>query len=118
MIALRAELKVVVCSQPVDFRCGINSLSALVAEALQTSPYCGDVFIFRSKRKDRLKLLAWDGSGMVLVSKWLEAEGGFTWPAVTAGKIEISPEQMAVLVAGLDWTRVTSIPVKRPTKVG
>ena len=117
MIALRAALKVVVCSQPVDFRCGINSLAALVAEALESNPYCGDVFIFRSKRKDRLKLLAWDGSGMVLVTKWLEA-GGFTWPPATAGKVEIGPEQMAVLVAGLDWTRVAGVPVKRPTKVG
>jgi transposase len=54
---------------------------------------------------------------MVLVTKWLEARG-FTWPPATAGKVEISPEQMAVLVAGLDWTRVVGVPVKRPTKVG
>jgi transposase len=117
MIALRAELKVVVCSQPIDFRRGINGLSALVAEALAEDPYCGNVFIFRSKRKDRLKLLAWDGSGMVLVSKWLES-GGFTWPPITAGKVEISPEQMAVFVAGLDWTRVACKAVRRPTKTG
>jgi len=117
MIALRAELKVVVCSQPIDFRRGINGLAALVAEALDSDPYCGDVFIFRSKRKDRLKLLAWDGSGMVLVSKWLES-GGFIWPPITAGKVEISPEQMTVLAAGLDWTRVAGTPVRRPTKVG
>lgn len=118
MIALRTELKVVVYSQPVDFRCGINSLSALVAEALGSNPYCGDVFIFRSKRKDRLKLLVWDGSGMVLATKWLEAEGGFTWPPIAAGRIAISPEQMAVLIAGLDWTKVAGMPVRRPTKAG
>jgi transposase len=69
MIALRADLKVVVASQPIDFRRGVNGLGALVAEALCADPYCGDVFIFRSKRKDRLKLLAWDGSGMVLAVK-------------------------------------------------
>jgi transposase len=41
-----------------------------------TYPHCGDVFVFRSKRSERIKLLAWDGSGMVLVTKWLE-EGRF-----------------------------------------
>ncbi len=117
MISLRADLKVVVASQPIDFRRGVHGLVALVAEALDSDPYCGDVFIFRSKRKDRLKLLAWDGSGMVLATKWLE-EGGFTWPPITAGRVEISPEQMAVLVAGLDWTKLAPAAVRRPTKVG
>lgn len=117
MIALRADLKVVVASQPIDFRRGVNGLVALVAEALCSDPYCGNVFIFRSKRKDRLKLLAWDGSGMVLATKWLES-GGFTWPPIAEGRVEISPEQMGLLVAGLDWTRVVSTPVRRPTKVG
>jgi len=117
MISLRADLKVVVASQPIDFRRGVHGLVALVAEALDSDPYCGDVFIFRSKRKDRLKLLAWDGSGMVLATKWLE-EGGFTWPPITAGKVEISPQEMAVLVAGLDWTKLARAPVRRPTKVG
>jgi transposase len=116
MIALRADLKVVVASQPIDFRRGVHGLVALVAEA-GSDPYGGDIFIFRSKRKDRLKLLAWDGSGMVLTTKWLE-ERGFTWPPVTGGRVEISAEQMAVLVAGLDWTKLAPAPVRRPTKVG
>lgn len=117
MMALRADLKVVVAAEPIDFRRGVNGLVALVAEALDADPYCGDVFIFRSKRKDRLKLLAWDGSGLVLATKWLE-NGGFTWPSIKAGKVEISSEQMAVLIAGMDWTRLVSAPARRPTKVG
>jgi transposase len=71
VIALRANLKVVLPTQPVDFRKSVHTLSALVSEALHANPYCGDVFVFRSKRMDRVKLLAWDGSGMVLVTKWL-----------------------------------------------
>jgi transposase len=117
MISPRADLKVVVASQPIDFRRGVNGLVALVAEAPGADPYGGTVFIFRSKRKDRLKLLTWDGSGIILATKWLEA-GGFTWPPITAGRVEISPEQMALLVAGLDWTRAVAAPVRRPTKVG
>lgn len=54
---------------------------------------------------------------MVLTTKWLE-DGGFTWPSITAGRVEISPEQMALLVAGLDWTAAVAKPVRRPTKVG
>ena len=50
MMALRADLKVVVASQPIDFRRGVNGLVALVAEALGADPYCGQVFVFRSKR--------------------------------------------------------------------
>ena len=117
MIALRPDLKVMLASQPVDFRKSVHTLSALVSEALRANPYCGDVFVFRSKRVDRVKLLAWDGSGMVLATKWLE-DGGFTWPPVTGGRVEISAEQMAVLVAGLDWTKLAPGPVRRPTKVG
>jgi transposase len=101
----------------VDFRKGLQGLSALVAEALAANPYCGDVFVFRNKRTDRLKLLAWDGSGMILATKWLE-DGRFTWPPIADGAVVITPAQMAMLVDGLDWTRVRPAPVRRPIKVG
>lgn len=117
MIALRADLKVVIASRPVDFRKGVQGLSSLVAEALAADPFCGDVFVFRSKRADRLKLLAWDGSGMILATKWLE-DGRFTWPPIADGAVVITPAQMAMLVDGLDWTRVRPMPVRRPMKVG
>ena len=73
------DLKVVLAAQPVDFRKSVHTLSALVSEALRANPYCGDVFVFRSKRMERVKLLAWDGSGIVLVTKWLH-QGRFTLP--------------------------------------
>jgi len=80
MIAIGEHVKILVASAPIDFRRGINGLVALVAEALKMDPYCGSIFVFRSKRRDRLKLIAWDGSGMILLTKWLE-NGGFAWPA-------------------------------------
>jgi transposase len=115
MIALRADLKVLVAAQPVDFRKSIHTLSALVAEALRANPYCGDVFVFRSKRSDRVKLLAWDGSGMVLVTKWLE-QGRFTWPAIRDGVVHLSATQLSMLLDGLDWTRVRPKAVKQPVR--
>jgi transposase len=57
MIALQADLKVVVASHRVDLRKSIYTLSALVSEALHTNPYCGDGFVFCSKRMDRVKLV-------------------------------------------------------------
>ena len=116
MIGLRGELKVLVASRPIDFRRGVHGLVALVAQALNSDPWCGDVFVFRSKRKDRIKLIAWDGSGMVLVTKWLE-DGAFVFPPVQDGAMVLTATQLSVLLAGLDWTRVPEKPVKRPSKV-
>jgi transposase len=62
---IRADLKAVLATRPVDFRKSVHTLSAVVSEALRANPYCGDVFVFRSKRMDRVKLLAWDGSGIL-----------------------------------------------------
>ena len=117
VIALRADLKVVLATQPVDFRKSVHTLSALVSEALHANPYCGEVFVFRSKRMDRVKLLAWDGSGMVLVTKWLH-QGRFTWPPIRDGVVHLSVTQLAMLLDGLEWTRVSPKPVKQPALVG
>jgi transposase len=102
VIALRSDLKVVLAAQPVDFRKSLHTLSALVSEALRANPYCGDVFVFRSKRMDRVKLLAWDGSGMVLVTKRLD-RGRFVWPATVDGAVALSAAQMSYLLEAIDW---------------
>ncbi len=117
MIALHGDLKILVATQPVDFRKGVNGLAALVAETLKADLYCGHLFVFRSKRNDRLKMLTFDGSGMVLVTKWLEV-GRFTWPPVENGAVRLSAAKMALLLDGLDWSRVAQPEVKRPTLVG
>lgn len=117
MITLRPDLKVVVAAQPIDFRKSVHSLSAVVYDALRANPYCGDVFVFRSKRSDRVKLLAWDGTGMVLVTKWLH-QGRFTWPAIRDGVVHLNAAQLAILLAGYDWTRVSPKPVNHPQLVG
>jgi len=109
-------MKVLVASRPIDFRRGVHGLVAMVAQALSADPYCGDIFVFRSKRKDRLKLVVWDGSGMVLVTKWLE-EGAFIFPSIRDGAVVLTATQLSVLLAGLDWTQVAQKSVRRPNKV-
>jgi transposase len=117
MITPRSDLKVVVATQPIDFRKGVHGLVALVAEALKADPYCGDVFVFRSKRKNRLKLLVWDGSGLLLATKWLE-DGGFPWPPVRDGAVRLSAVQFALLLDGLEWRTASPPLVKKPCWLG
>jgi transposase len=116
LIAARAGVRVWVATQPVDFRRGVHGLVALVARALG-DPYAGDIFVFRSKRSDRIKLLAWDGSGIVLATKWLE-QGRFVWPPVAAGVICLSATQLALLLDGLTWSGAVAPIVKRPVLAG
>lgn len=79
MIGPSGAVRVLLATRPVDFRRGMDGLALLVRETLGADPFCGTVFAFRSKRADRLKLLFFDGTGVVLVSKRLEA-GAFRWP--------------------------------------
>jgi transposase len=117
MISFGSDIRVFVSTQPVDFRRGVHGLVALVAEGLKGDPYCGDIFVFRSKRRDRLKILMFDGTGMILATKWLE-EGGFAWPPIKEGCMCVTATQLSMLVDGLpEWSRVGSKLVKRPTKI-
>jgi len=75
MITVPAGIRVLVATKPVDFRKGGDGLAALVREALGEDPFSGAIFVFRSKRADRIKILAWDGSGLVLFWKRLEHGG-------------------------------------------
>jgi transposase len=114
MIALPAGIKVLVATRPVDFRRGADSLAALVREQLRHDPFSGTLFIFRSKRTNRLKMLAWDGSGLVLVWKRLE-HGAFRWPPISDGVMRLSASQLAALVDGMDWSRLHARDVAPPT---
>ena len=73
MIAASAGVKVMVATKPVDFRKGADGLAALVREQLGHDPFAGTIFVFRSKQADRLKILAWDGSGLVLLWNYVHS---------------------------------------------
>jgi transposase len=105
VITIPAGARVLLATKPVDFRKGAHGLAALAAEVLGEDPFSGAVLVFRCKRTDRVKILVWDTSGLVLVWKQLQ-QGGFRWPAVTDGVVKLSPVAFAVLFDGLDWTRV------------
>ena len=113
MIAVAAGMRVLVATKPVDFRKGADGLVALVREALGHDPFAGTIFVFRSKRADRLKILVWDGSGLVLVWKRLE-NGAFRWPPISDGVMRLTASQLAALVDGMDWSRLHAREVARP----
>jgi len=105
MIFPPAGVRVVIATRPVDFRKGADGLAAIAQSVLRLDPFSGVIIIFRAKRTDRIKLLVWDGSGLVVVWKRLE-QGAFRWPPITDGVMRLSGAQMAALFEGLDWSRV------------
>jgi transposase len=105
MISVPAGARVLVATRPVDFRKGAHGLAAVASEVLGEDPISGAVLVFRSKRSDRVKILVWDTSGLVLVWKQLQ-QGTFRWPPVMDGVMRLSAVEFAALFDGLDWTRV------------
>ena len=84
-----AGVRVLIATRPVDFRRGADGLAATVQSMLRQDPFSGTVFVFRSKRADRVKLLVYDGTGLVLI--WKRLEGAqFKWPAISDGVMRLS----------------------------
>lgn len=113
MIFPSQSIRIVVATKPVDFRKGHDGLCAVAQNDLGLDVYGGVVVVFRSKRLDRIKVLAWDGSGLVLAYKRLE-EGRFAWPAIQNGVIRLSKAEFEALFEGLDWRRVWRDPARAP----
>lgn len=87
-----------------DMRRGFDGLAALVQQTLGANPFGGQVFLFRGRRGDLVKLLWWDGDGLCLFAKRLE-RGRFIWPQATEGSLHLSAAQLSMLLEGIDWRR-------------
>lgn len=117
MIPIDGSVRIFVATQPIDFRAGINRLMGLVTHVLGHDACTGDVFVFRNKGADKVKLVRHDGSGAVMATKVLD-RGRFCWPPVQDGTIVLSGPQCAALLSGLDWTRLPATEVRRPRIYG
>jgi transposase len=104
MIGLPLGTRVWLAAGVTDMRKGMDGLAALVQTALGERPFSGDVFVFRGKRGDLVKLLWWSGDGMNLYAKRLE-RGRFVWPQATNGTVHLSSAQLSMLLEGIDWRR-------------
>jgi transposase len=107
------KVRILVATQPVDFRKGHDGLAALVQSVLKENPFTGTVFVFRAKRADRLKILFWDGSGLMMAYKRLE-ETTFVWPTIRGGVMTLNRAQFEALFSGLDWRKVRALEARAP----
>lgn len=88
--------------QPINFRLQIDGLALLVSDRLQRDPTSGQLFVFRNRQANKLKLLWWDNHGFWLFYKRIE-KGRFKFPTITEETLELTRDQMLVLIAGLDF---------------
>jgi transposase len=106
VITIPSGVRVLLATRPVDFRKGAHGLAALASAVLGEDPFSGVVVVFRAKRSDRVKILVWDASGLVLVWKQLQ-QGGFRWPPVMDGVMRLSAVEFAALFDGRSRPRFT-----------
>jgi len=101
MFGLGLATKIYLGVEAVDMRKGFEGLYGLVRDHLGQDPLSGHLFLFTNRTKTRLKALVWDGSGLWVCAKRLE-RGRFRWPEANARSLVMRPEELAMLVNGLD----------------
>jgi transposase len=104
MIALPPGARIWLAAGVTDMRKGFGGLAALVQETLAENPFSGQMFVFRGRRGDLVKLLWWSGDGMNLYAKRLE-RGRFVWPQARSGSVHLTSAQLSMLLEGIDWRR-------------
>ena len=111
MIGLPAGTRVWLVAGVTDMRKGFDGLSAIVQSVLRENPFSGQLFVFRGRRGDRIKVLWWDGQGLCLFYKRLE-DGRFVWPRAENGVVHLTPAQLSMLLEGIEIGRAhVSTPV-------
>jgi transposase len=101
MLNVSGATRVLVATVPVDLRGSFNRLYGLVTEQLKADPLSGHLFVFTNQRRNRLKVLYWDGSGLWVCAKRLE-QGRFTWPNGEKGNVSLRGEEFSALIHGLE----------------
>jgi transposase len=103
MFGLSHSIRVFLAVEPVDLRKSFNGLHGVVLDRLSEDPCSGALFVFTNRRRNRIKTLCWDGTGMWVAIKRLE-QGRFTWPKGVGEheKLELAPEALALLLDGVD----------------
>jgi len=98
-----------------DMRKGFDGLAALVQQRLGQDAFSGQLFAFRGRRGDLVKVLSWDGQGLCLYAKRME-KGRFVWPQARDGAVSLTAAQLSMLLEGIDWR----MPVRswRPAMAG
>lgn len=108
MLSLPASVRIFLCLEIADMRRGFDGLAAMVTELLKDDPLSGHMFVFRNRRRDRVKILYWDRDGYALWYKRLE-KGTFKFPSVTSSqslRVEVKASDLMMLLDGVDLRSV------------
>jgi len=120
MLGLTSAVRIFVCTKPADMRRSFDGLASMASELVGEDPLSGHLFLFRNRRRDRLKILYWDTDGLCIWYKRLE-EGTFQLPSDRAdtaktkvpssqseekgsARWEIRADELAMLLGGIDLT--------------
>ena len=112
MLSLPDLVRIYVSTQPTDMRKGFDSLAAMVREGMGYDPLSGSLFVFRSRRGDRVKLLWWEHDGLALYYRRLE-KGTFRFPTADdpeAKSVEVSAQELSLVLWGIDPASVKRQP--------
>jgi transposase len=102
MIVPPSGVRVWLATGATDMRRGMNGLALQVQQALQRDPHAGDLYVFRGRRGDLVKILWHDGLGMSLYAKRLE-RGRFIWPSPADGAIPNTAARLSYMLEGTGW---------------
>jgi transposase len=115
VIAIVPQMRVLVAVEPVDFRNGIDGLVAVCRQRLQADPMSGALFVFGSRRRRSIKILAYDGQGFLLCQKRLSAGRFSWWPAAgQAAAVRLDAHQLQLLLWNGDPSHAGIAPLWRP----
>lgn len=106
MLGLGAATRIFVATGATDMRRSFDGLYALVVGQLQQDPQSGHLFLFANKRRDRMKILFFDGSSLWVCARRME-QGRLHWPTSEQGRMQLSREEFALLIGGIDLSTTT-----------
>lgn len=115
MLSISAPRRVFLCTAATDMRKSFNGLHGLVVETLKQDPLSGDWFVFLNRRRDRLKIMAWEQDGFAIWYKQLQA-GTFALPSHDADSLQLTSAQLALILSGVDLRQTQ--PRKRYQRAG
>lgn len=107
MLSIASSTQIFVAAGHTDMRKGFDGLCGLVTSVLEKDPLSGQLFLFINRRRDKMKILYWDGDGLAIWYRRLE-QGTFQFPKVEEGQtsIEIRSDELTMLLRGIDYSNV------------
>ena len=101
MLGLGAATRIFVATGATDMRLSFNGLYALVVGLLKEDPQSGHLFLFANKRRDRMKILFFDNFSLWVCARRME-KGQLHWPSSSDGRVQLTREEFALLIGGID----------------